>query len=460
MLITLGILGLMVVYPVLTSVERITGLGQGGCWSDPDCLSDSLPLLKNQRTGLIDPDTPESAYTKTDKDGKPMKLVFSDEFNLDGRTFWPNDDPYFEAVNIWYGVTMDLEWYDPDAVTTEDGSLVLKFDAFQSHNLNYRSGMVQSWNKLCFKGGRIEASLSLPGSGQISGFWPGFWAMGNLGRPGFAATTEGMWPYSYHDVCDVGITPNQSSTDGISWLPGMKMPACTCDGEDHPSQGNSRSAPEIDALEATVGYLGTGFEKATGTASQSFQAAPFDIWYEPDYNYMEVYDNEQTEMNAYRGGSYQQAISGLSWLNNDWYNGKAYQTYGWEYKPGPSGDITWFIGDQYSWRMDARSVRPNGNVGQRTVPQEPMSIVMNFGMSDSFTTVLLPNLHEYFPAKMRFDYIRIYQEEASESMTCDPPGYPTTTYIKDHPAPYANPNLTSWSDTVYDWPQNSFMNTC
>ena len=36
-------------------------------------------------------------------------LQFSDEFNTDGRTFYNGDDPYFEAVDIWYGVTKDLE---------------------------------------------------------------------------------------------------------------------------------------------------------------------------------------------------------------------------------------------------------------------------------------------------------------------------------------------------------------
>lgn len=337
-----------------------------------------------------------------------------------------------------------MEWYDPDAITTEDGTLVITFDAFQNHNLNYRSGMLQSWNQMCFKGGRVEASISLPGSGEVSGFWPGFWAMGNLGRPGYAATTEGLWPYSYHDECDFGITPNQSSTDGINWLPGMKLPACTCSDADHPSPGISRSSPEIDALEASVGYISTGYDNATGTASQSFQAAPFDIWYEPDYNYLAIYDYEQTAMNSYRGGVYQQALSALTWLNNDWYDGKGYQTYGWEYTTGASGDITWFVGDQYSWHLDHRALRPNGNVGQRVVAQEPMSLVFNFGMSNSFSTVMLPNLEKFYPAKMRVDYIRIYQEEGSESITCDPEGYPTTDYISNHPEPYANANLTSW----------------
>lgn len=143
--------------------------------------------------------------------------------------------------------------------------------------------MIQSWNQLCFKGGRLEASISLPGRGDTVGFWPGFWAMGNLGRPGYAATTDGMWPYSYDDICDAGITPNQSSHDGLNWLPGMRLPACTCDGEEHPSKGKSRSAPEIDVIEASVTYLGEDDTAAIGVVSQSLQIAPFDIWYRPDY---------------------------------------------------------------------------------------------------------------------------------------------------------------------------------
>lgn len=37
---------------------------------------------------LIDLDTPQEAYTKKGVDGKTYNLVFSDEFNVDGRTFW------------------------------------------------------------------------------------------------------------------------------------------------------------------------------------------------------------------------------------------------------------------------------------------------------------------------------------------------------------------------------------
>jgi hypothetical protein len=36
-------------------------------------------------------------------------VQFSDEFNEDGRTFYDGDDPYWQAVDLWYGVTGDLE---------------------------------------------------------------------------------------------------------------------------------------------------------------------------------------------------------------------------------------------------------------------------------------------------------------------------------------------------------------
>lgn len=54
--------------------------------------------------GLIDRDTPASVYTKPSiHDSKvEMQLVFSDEFNVPGRTFYPGEDPYWEAVDLHY----------------------------------------------------------------------------------------------------------------------------------------------------------------------------------------------------------------------------------------------------------------------------------------------------------------------------------------------------------------------
>jgi len=47
--------------------------------------------------------------TRTSYNGEEQVLVFSDEFNTPGRTFYDGDDPFFQAVDIWYGATMDLE---------------------------------------------------------------------------------------------------------------------------------------------------------------------------------------------------------------------------------------------------------------------------------------------------------------------------------------------------------------
>lgn len=90
--------------------------------------------------------------------------------------------------------------------------------------------------------------------------------MGNLGRPGYLATTEGMWPYTYNE-CDAGITPNQSMSDGTSYLPGQRLPSCTCTGEEHPTPGKGRGAPEIDIAEVSADWGGLGI----GVATQSYQ---------------------------------------------------------------------------------------------------------------------------------------------------------------------------------------------
>jgi beta-glucanase (GH16 family) len=117
--------------------------------------------------GLIDLDTPKEAYTKRSwaDPSQIMRLVFSDEFNTDGRSFYPGDDPYWEAVDLHYWVgfsfaipphitllitslkgTNDMEWYDPSAITTANGSLVITLSAKLTHDLDYQSGTF--WTRL------------------------------------------------------------------------------------------------------------------------------------------------------------------------------------------------------------------------------------------------------------------------------------------------------------------------
>ena len=56
---------------------------------------------------LIDIDTPEDIRTavRTGFNGRPYELVFSDEFNVDGRTFFPGDDPF---VNLRYNRSLAI----------------------------------------------------------------------------------------------------------------------------------------------------------------------------------------------------------------------------------------------------------------------------------------------------------------------------------------------------------------
>ena len=440
----IGLLCVFIVLPVVTfttdtffpggSIAYNNTGWTGPAWAHVN--NKTYALLRNVRKGLIDPDTPASAMTrKSSFDGSTLNLVFSDEFNEDNRTFYPGDDPFWTGADLWYGATQDMEWYDPDAITTGGGTLQLRMDSFYNHNLPFRSGMLNSWNQLCFKGGVFEVSVSLAGPAGVPGLWPGIWTMGNLGRPGYKATTEGVWPYTYNS-CDWGITPNQSSPDGVSYLPGQKLSSCSCKGEDHPSPGTGRGAPEIDILEGSVDP-----NNKIGIVTQSFQVAPFDVYWRPNSNFLAIPNYDTTQMNGYTGGPYQQAISGTTLLDNQWYNGTQYQKYSFEYIPGTStGKIAWFVGEDPSFIMDGRAIGPNGNVGARVVSQEPMSMVLNLGISGAWSEILMADL--VFPTIMHIDYVRIYQKAGQENITCDPPGYPTTEYIKNHLVAYNNPNLT------------------
>ncbi|MCJ1340753.1 hypothetical protein MMC09_006049 [Bachmanniomyces sp. S44760] len=414
--------------------------------------SKKYPHFENMRLGLIDPTTPSSAMTKTGLHGDNLQLVFSDEFNTQNRSFYPGDDPFWTAQDLWYGATQDLDWYDADAPTTYNGALVLRLDQFQEHGMDYRSGMINSWNQICFKGGLLEVSISLPGPAGVPGFWPGAWTMGNLGRPGYKATTEGLWPYTYNS-CDSGITPNQSMTDGTSLLPGQKLPSCTCPDEDHPTPGTGRGAPEIDVIEASA-FSGMP------VVTQSYQVAPFDIWYQPNYDHLAIHSYNVTQMNTYCGGPFQQAISGTTSVNKSWYDNQKYQKYGFEYTPGTGGSssISWFVGNDMSYMMTGDAIGPNGNIQHRIISEEPMAVVLNMGFSTAWVNIEYGNLK--FPTTMYVDYVRWYQRPDSVSVTCDPPGYETTAYIKEHADAYSNPNWTSWDDTGYGWPKHKMNTDC
>ncbi|KAJ2924084.1 hypothetical protein H1R20_g13016, partial [Candolleomyces eurysporus] len=377
--------------------------------------------------GLIDEDTPREAYTRKSymPDTEDLVLVFSDEFNRDGRTFYPGDDPFWEAVDLHYWGTNDLEWYDPAGASTKDGTLRLTLervnDTASNHDLQYRSGMIQSWNKFCFTGGLLEASVQLPGSTNVGGLWPAVWAMGNLGRAGFGGSLDGMWPYTY-DSCDVGTLPNQTypgtrtpeaavsggdraNGDVLSYLPGQRLSACTCPNESHPGPMRAdgsyvgRAAPEIDVFEALV-------ENGVG---------------------MDCYELEKG----------------------------CHTVYGFEYKPGfDDGYITWINDDKAVWTITAAGMGRDDRteIGPRPIPQEPMYIIANLGFSLNFGNIDFDNLQ--LPTYMSIDYIRVYQHKDKVNIGCDPIDFPTSDYINTYYRAYTNPNITTWQQFEQPWPKN------
>ena len=102
-LLIVALITLFIGYPLILHFTHIpgpiTGFNLGGING-----SGQVPVLPGLPR-LIDPDTPKSAMTRTGSDGLTYDLVFSDEFNTDGRTFYPGDDPFWEAddMHYWYG---------------------------------------------------------------------------------------------------------------------------------------------------------------------------------------------------------------------------------------------------------------------------------------------------------------------------------------------------------------------
>jgi beta-glucanase (GH16 family) len=436
--------------------------------------------------GLIDLETPQSAYTTSSYQdpGSDLQLVFSDEFNTDGRSFYPGDDPYWEAVDLHYWQTNNLEWYDPEAITTKNGSLEITLSQKSTHDLNYEGGLLSTWNKFCFTGGLIVTSVSLPGINNVAGLWPAVWTMGNLGRAGYGASLEGMWPYTY-DACDVGTAPNQTlnglpiaaTVNGdrqqggiLSFLPGQRLSRCTCPGESHPGPVHSdgsyvgRSAPEIDIFEAQV--TGPAGQTLEGQVSQSAQWAPFNAAYQwpnttDNFN---IVDPTITELNSYMGGAFQQAISGVTDTNQDCYQlvTGCFSTYGYEYKPGfDNSYISWIANDKVAWTLNygALAADTRVEISARPVPQEPMYIIANLGMSENFGKVDIEHLT--FPATMRVDWIRVYQPKDAINIGCDPQNFPTAAYINQYLPAYTNPNLTTWrNDFNEPFPKSKFLSQC
>ncbi|THU76916.1 glycoside hydrolase family 16 protein [Dendrothele bispora CBS 962.96] len=464
-LLCLGILTLFLGYPVVTFATRSPLSTLGGFSTGGLNASGQVPEMPGN-WGLIDLDTPKDVYTKPGwKDSsKKMQLVFSDEFNKDGRS-----------------QTNNLEWYDPAAVTTASGNLVITQSRKKTHDLNYQGGGFDF--NMEFTGGLIETSVVIPGANNVLGLWPAIWAMGNLGRAGYGASLEGTWPYTY-DACDVGTVKNQTvngqpaaaTVDGdagkggvLSYLPGQKLSRCTCPGESHPGPKHSdgtfvgRSAPEIDVFEAQINKV-----TLVPAVSQSAQWAPYNrayVWNNYTDN-MFIRDPSNSIQNSFTGNVNQQATSVVTNTNPQCYEDSidpCYSVYGFEYQPGfDDAYILWISDNEISWSLNVAGLDadPQVEISARPVSQEPMYLLMNLGMSRNFGPVDLAHLQ--FPAHMYVDWIRVYQDSDNINIGCDPKDFPTADYINTlYIEAYTNPNLTTWVDDYgQPFPKNSFLGEC
>jgi len=123
--------------------------------------------------------------------------------------------------------------------------------------------------------------------------------------------------------------------------------------------------------------------------------------------------------------------------------------------------ITWVSDNKVAWTLNSPGLGPDPTVAisARPVPQEPMYIIINLGMSKNFGAIDFAHLT--FPNHLRIDYIRVYQDLNSINIGCNPRDFPTSAYINENVEVYTNPNLTTWrADYGRPFPKNSFIESC
>jgi hypothetical protein len=135
-----------------------------------------------------------------------------------------------------------------------------------------------------------------------------------------------------------------------------------------------------------------------GEVSQSNQLAPFDDFYQFDNSsqHVIIYDDSLTEWNTYKGGEFQQTVSGLTLLPDRIYRDQVtggrsgeFTTIGFEYSAFPKerekGYIHWTTDSKPAWTMYADATGPNSRtqIGRRIVSEEPMYMVSFLWESES-----------------------------------------------------------------------------
>lgn len=426
----------------------------------------------------IDKDTPhEHHHLKSLVDKSELVLVFSDEFEAEGRSFADGHDPKWTSINKDDYTNDALQYYKNELVSTSNGKLnittvnqdihFMAYDKDPSKKAkkitkHYQSGMLQGWNKFCFTGGVVEVSAKLPGDSDIGGLWPAMWLLGNLARATYVGSSDNVWPWSY-DTCSRSLQKQQ------------EISACNVVNHFDLFSRKGRGAPEIDILEAMPGkevlkktpinrpYFSASLQTSPGVPNDGSRpdtgSSPVHTrkWYHDGLAY-----GENTSLNIFFYGTK---------LNNPSYPEKSYQTdaisanhqlqkthftdfhkYRLEWATGSEGYIRWYLDDELLYGITADTLNLTGSV----IPDEPMYLIFNTAMSKTWGfPAPCPNncacscfdcrksdclcgvpshMCANFPAHFLIDYVRVYQSPAvpGQKVGCSTPERPTSKFIKGH----------------------------
>lgn len=454
-------------------------------------LSYLILLLPVRETlcGWVDPDTKiqfHSTVPLSEGDDREYELVFSDEFETEGRLFGDGEDSRWTALDKNDYTNDALHFYKSQNVRTTNGVLSITttlenndYKAFNEKTKKYyvdtkhvQSAMVQGWNKFCLTGGIVEFSAKLPGRGAVGGLWPALWMLGNLARATYVGSSDWVWPFSYN-TCD----PTKVEQQEIN--------ACRKVGHYGMQPGVGRGAPEIDILEAMGGekgplpntpverpYFSTSLQIAPGVSKNrpilSHQPNP-GHWYTD----LEYGNSTNTGLNPFFYGvtlihtpkeyTYQSdAISANTEIDESYF--EKLNKYRVEWEPPSEGKndgyVKWYLNDQFIYGIHGRSL----NITGTSIPSEPMYLIMNTAVATSwgFPTpcpegcsckcfecgnpdcdcALPVGYCDNFPATFEIDYVRVWQakNEPKHQLGCSTQDRPTELFIKAHKKRYMQDN--------------------
>ncbi|KAJ1454658.1 beta-glucan synthesis-associated protein-domain-containing protein [Pelagophyceae sp. CCMP2097] len=417
----------------------------------------------------------------TSYEGAEHKLVFSDEFEVPGRTFNDGHDPRWTAVNKNDYTNMALHFYRADAVTTSGGKLNIttefKPTTFLSaedttgtvemvkRTKGYSSGLIQGWNKFCFTGGIMEIKAKLPGKGHVGGLWPAMWLLGALARATYVGSTDWIWPWSY-GKCDRSQQRKQE-INACELNPHYKM---------HPYEG--RGAPEIDLIEAMPGTGTMNYNLKKPYYSASLQVAPGRAenrpvegkrplkgqWYDKGLRY-----GANASVNAFFYGEVLKhknkeetyvadAISANKAIEETHFEKDHTYRFEWSTTPGRES-LRWFLDGEIVFEILPEALKFTG----AKMPDEPMHVLLNTAVSSTWgfpapcplgcacscydcgdakcdcgmPTGFCGNL----PAHYEVESVRIYQnpDEPTHKVGCSTDAKPTKAFIAGHKRRYYDP---------------------